>query len=124
MDKYKKIVRYLFSLPNLLSVSFIGTKGPQLEDFVVPDKASLYSFEQDHKMHVHTQLRPVTISNGLVWSLNDTVMYYIDSPTKKIEAFDFDSQKGEISESNMAVIVITLTKTKVPHPAARQKIVN
>ncbi|XP_038207498.1 regucalcin-like [Zerene cesonia] len=76
-----------------------GTKGPQTGDDVMPDKATLYSFDlnQDGLVHPRVQLRPVTISNGLTWSLNTTVMYYIDSPTQKVEAFDFDSQRGEIS---------------------------
>ncbi|XP_045504041.1 regucalcin-like [Colias croceus] len=76
-----------------------GTKGPQTGDDVMPDKATLYSFDtnQDGLIHPRVQLRPVSISNGLTWSLNTTVMYYIDSPTQKVEAFDYDSQRGEIT---------------------------
>ncbi|KAM3961143.1 regucalcin-like [Aphomia sociella] len=75
-----------------------GTKGYQILEDVVDDKASLYSFDQNNFVNPVVQLRPVTISNGLVWALNNSVMYYIDSPTMKIEAFDFDLQRGEISE--------------------------
>ncbi|CAK1545562.1 unnamed protein product [Leptosia nina] len=76
-----------------------GTKGPQLGDDVHPDKATLYRFEPDHEGYVHSRavLRPVSISNGLTFSLNNTVMYYIDSPTQKIEAFDYDPVRGEIT---------------------------
>ncbi|XP_038207496.1 regucalcin-like [Zerene cesonia] len=76
-----------------------GTKGPQEGDDVKADKATLYSFDinQDGLVEPRVQLRPVTISNGLTWSLNGTVMYYIDSATKKVEAFDFDADIGAIS---------------------------
>ncbi|CAH1636076.1 unnamed protein product [Spodoptera littoralis] len=74
-----------------------GTKGPQTSDDVVPDKGTFYSVEQESFTHPRTQLRPVSISNGIVWSLNNTVLYYIDSPTQKIEAFDFDLQRGDLS---------------------------
>ncbi|KAL4716220.1 hypothetical protein ACJJTC_004714 [Scirpophaga incertulas] len=74
-----------------------GTKGPQKGDEVSPDKATLYSVEQAHFTTPRVQLRPVTISNGLTWALNDTVFYYIDSPTQKVEAFDYDVTTGDIS---------------------------
>lgn len=77
---------------------FPGTKGPQTGDDVVPDKASLYRVEQESFTQPRVMLRPVSISNGLVWSLNNSVLYYIDSPTQKIEAFDFDSVRGELSK--------------------------
>ena len=32
----------------------------------------------------------VNCSNGLDWSLDGTKMYYVDSPLKKVEVFDFD----------------------------------
>ncbi|XP_075984633.1 regucalcin-like [Anticarsia gemmatalis] len=73
-----------------------GTKGRQQKDKVEVNEGSLYSLEAPYfvaKVHV----RPVTISNGLVWSLNNTVMYYTDSHTRKIDAFDFDAVKGQLS---------------------------
>lgn len=78
----------------------LGTKGPQSGDEVISDKAALYTVEQDTHTHVRTHLRPVSISNGIAFALNNSVMYYVDSPTQKIEAFDYDSQKGEISKCN------------------------
>ncbi|KAG6457528.1 regucalcin [Manduca sexta] len=83
--------------PDAIGRIWAGTKGPQTGDDVVPDKAAFYSLEQEGIIYPRVQLKPVSISNGLTWSLNNTVMYYIDSPTQKIEAFDFDLQKGELS---------------------------
>lgn len=39
----------------------------------------------------------VSCSNGLGWSPDNRTMYYTDSPTKKIVAYDFDLAGGEIS---------------------------
>ncbi len=35
-------------------------------------------------------LSGISVSNGIDWSIDEKTMYYIDTPTQKIEAFDFD----------------------------------
>ncbi|XP_050672448.1 regucalcin-like [Leptidea sinapis] len=74
-----------------------GTKGPQNGDDVLPDKAILFSIEQDKFVDPKIHIKPASISNGLAWALNNSILYYVDSPTQRIEAFDFDTQKGELS---------------------------
>jgi sugar lactone lactonase YvrE len=45
----------------------------------------------------------ITISNGLAWSADDRVMYYIDTPTRCVDAFDFDSATGAISNRRAVI---------------------
>lgn len=45
----------------------------------------------------------VTISNGIVWDMDKNLMYYIDTPTQKVMAYDYDSATGEITNKRVAV---------------------
>lgn len=54
-------------------------------------------FVLDKDLKFRKVLDGVTISNGLAWSLDNKKFYYIDSPTKKIYVFDYDAEKGDIS---------------------------
>lgn len=47
----------------------------------------------------------VTISNGIVWSIDQTQMYFIDTPTGKVMAYDYDNQTGNISNPRVAIEV-------------------
>ena len=40
----------------------------------------------------------VTISNGIGWSPDDRLMYYVDTATQDIDRFDFDLDTGRIPE--------------------------
>lgn len=64
---------------------------------------SLYRIDPEGAVHV--MQRDITISNGLAWSPDETTMYYIDSPTKTVVAFDNAPDTGEISNPR---VVITL----------------
>ena len=44
----------------------------------------------------------VTISNGLAWNASETIMYYIDTTTFKVYAFDFDRLTGQTSNQRVA----------------------
>ena len=52
-----------------------------------------------------TLIENVTISNGIVWSKDKKTMYYIDTPTAVIKAFDFNPDTSEISNERIVVEV-------------------
>ena len=57
-----------------------------------PGAGKFYRIDPDHS--VTTILDSVTISNGTDWSLDNSLMYYIDTPTQNIDVFDFDFESG------------------------------
>ena len=66
-------------------------------------RASLYMV--DTTGNAQLKLDKVTISNGIAWSSDQKTMYYIDTPTGKIRAFDFDNEIGDISNERVVVKV-------------------
>jgi sugar lactone lactonase YvrE len=63
---------------------------------------SLYSF--DGKT-ITKLLSNVTISNGMTWSPDSKIFYYIDTPTREVRAFDYDLETGAIANSRRVVFV-------------------
>jgi sugar lactone lactonase YvrE len=63
--------------------------------------ANLYMFD----LHGNLSLKvpSVTNSNGICWNAEATVMYYIDTPTKKILAYPFANESGKIGEPSLVV---------------------
>jgi sugar lactone lactonase YvrE len=55
--------------------------------------------------HVGLMVERVTISNGLAWTSDGRTMYYIDTPTRGVDAFDFDPASGEISGRRRVVSI-------------------
>ena len=67
------------------------------------EMASLYCLDTDGTI---TQMRDnITISNGIVWSLDHQIMYYIDTPTDCVQAFDYDLATARISHPRVVVRV-------------------
>ena len=61
---------------------------------------ALYSFDG---RQVKKLFGGVTISNGLTWSPDHKTFYYIDTPTRKIQAFDYDLATGQIANPRVAI---------------------
>lgn len=68
-----------------------------------PERGTLYRLDPDRR--VTTMLREVTISNGLDWSLDGRTMYFIDTPTRRVDAFSFDVARGTIADRRPAVAI-------------------
>ncbi|XP_054280303.1 regucalcin-like [Macrosteles quadrilineatus] len=66
---------------------------------VLPDRGTLYRLDNDPSKPcvADVEIRPVTISNGLTWSLDNKILYYIDTPTRRVDAFDYDLENGTLS---------------------------
>lgn len=64
---------------------------------------SLYRINCDYQ--VTRVLTNTSISNGIAWSPDLKKMYYIDSPTYRILAFDYDDKTGNISNPSPVIEV-------------------
>lgn len=65
-----------------------------------PGAGALWSFDGERL----TCLLPgVTISNGIAWSSDGTTMYFVDTPTQRIDAFDYDIGAGRVSHRRTEV---------------------
>jgi sugar lactone lactonase YvrE len=60
---------------------------------------SLYKLEGK----IEKILDNLTVSNGLGWNPDNNVMYLIDSPVRKVYAFDYDKNKGEIYNKRVLI---------------------
>ncbi len=66
-----------------------------------PGAGSFYRLDPDGSMTV--MFGDVTVSNGLGWSPDWRTMYYIDTPTRSVDAFDFDLASGTIANRRRAI---------------------
>ncbi len=83
---------------------YVGGAGPR-------GGQSLYRIERDRTSYEVIETG-VTCSNGLVWSLDNKTMYYIDSPARVVWAYDFNLDTGSIS--NRRVVVDVTSEACVP----------
>ncbi len=57
-----------------------------------PGGGALYRLDPDGS--VGTVVENVTISNGIDWSPDGGRAYYVDTPTRRIDVFDYDARRG------------------------------
>lgn len=68
---------------------------------------ALYCLDTDYE--VKTVLKDVSLSNGIAWTPDHRTMYYIDTPTREVAAFDYDVETGSLSNKR---VVITFTEDR------------
>jgi sugar lactone lactonase YvrE len=66
-----------------------------------PSKGALYQLEADHT--VKRLIPDVSISNGLAWTSDGGTMYFADTPTRQIAAFDYDLVTGDVNNRRTVV---------------------
>ncbi len=79
---------------------WVGTMSKKQEE----NKGNLYVMETD--LSVKKKIENVTLSNGIAWNADNTIMYYINTPTNYIFAFDYNIETGDINNQR---VVIDLT---------------
>lgn len=67
-------------------------------------QSHLYRIEADRS--VVTMRDGISVSNGLAWTPDGQTLYYVDSPTRTVQAFAFDSERGTLGSPR---VVITLS---------------
>ena len=72
----------------------LGTMGPECGSRITHNRGSLYCI--DSNLKPVKKVSPVSVSNGIAWNKDNTIMYYIDSPTRRIVAFNYDPLDGTI----------------------------
>jgi len=60
-----------------------------------PGAGALYCIDKNSR--VEKKIPGTAISNGLVWSPDNKRMYYIDTPTQKVQSFLYDSITGNLT---------------------------
>lgn len=65
-------------------------------------RGALYRLDPD--LSVHRILDGVTISNGLDWSPDGRLAYYVDTPTGRIDAFDYAREPGLTNRRAFATV--------------------
>lgn len=66
-----------------------------------PESGALYCLDRD--LSIRKMLNNISISNGLAWDEGKERMYYIDTPTKGVYAFDFELNSGNINNKRVVI---------------------
>lgn len=64
-------------------------------------KGALYCIH--HDLTVEKKIGKLTIPNGIVWSLDQSLMYFVDSTAQNIDCYLFDAATGDIRFDRTAI---------------------
>lgn len=85
----------------LKSTTFLSSKYEQLTgitgsmDESGGTNGNLYKIQRGAETLMETG---ISISNGIAWSSDNLLMYYIDTPTRRVDVFDFNGVAGTIGK--------------------------
>ncbi|MBF8964519.1 SMP-30/gluconolactonase/LRE family protein [Pontibacter sp. FD36] len=65
--------------------------------------AVLYRMEHDGQ--IAQVLDNLSVSNGLVWTADKSRMYFIDTPTRKVQSFSYDHDTGTIQKERDVIAI-------------------
>lgn len=68
-----------------------------------PGKANFWRFETD--LSYTRMLDGVGNSNGLCWSPDEKTLYYVDTKLRRVDAFDYDADSGDLANRRTVVVV-------------------
>ncbi|MEA2674919.1 MAG: hypothetical protein QOI92_2111 [Chloroflexota bacterium] len=66
-----------------------------------PSAGAVYRL--DHDLSVSVVLPSATVANGLAWSPDGTIAYFIDSATHRLDSFEFDPAGGTLGQRGTVV---------------------
>jgi len=69
----------------------------------VTGAGNLYRIDED--LTPDLMIIGVTISNGLAWSPDGGIFYYIDTPTREVVAYDYDILRGNITNKRTIITI-------------------
>lgn len=78
-----------------------GSMNTRGRDVPRESSASLYRLDPDHSWHRMDE--GFTISNGLAFSPDDRTMYFSDTPSRNVYAYDYDLSAGSISNRRIFI---------------------
>jgi sugar lactone lactonase YvrE len=61
---------------------------------------SVYRFDGKNS---EQKIENTTISNGIAWNADNTILYYIDTPTFEVVSYQFDQMTGNISNKKVII---------------------
>lgn len=83
-------VRYNDGIQDPIGRFIIGTMGyPNIVD----KKGKVFSYYNGHYKAI---IEDTTISNGLAFSHDKSILYFIDTPTKKVAKYNYNLKSGEV----------------------------
>jgi len=68
-----------------------------------PGTGTLYALEADGRLV--PKIGGVSCSNGLAWSSDNSTLYYVDSPTRCVVAYDYDMATNAISNGRTVITI-------------------